>query len=385
MMTLAYFLVVKRKWHEINNPFTWLIVYYLLFAFIQASIAGMKYEQSLIVGIIKTRDQLYYLSFPLFLCVLQSENGVRKFMNILSLMSFLVIALSVANYFGATLFYHRWAEGTELRSGIHRAFVPAMAVIATSFVWQFNKYLHGNKAWGYPLLLSIALYAAIIFRQTRMLIIAGTFMMLLMLFLRKRLIPIVSLMSLFAFLMVVQKLLVGESILFSAVRTTADNVANNTGTWIARVDQMRVDWQVFTDSPWFGSGLSAVRAVAYLKTDSALAAMAHTDDLGYTHWMKFYGISGIIWLVALIFVFYRTYLRTRTGCPQSKKDILQFAMYNFTFILIAYITQNYFMSYSRVLISCLTLALLVRCADSKRRMGARNRQGTPSLHLHAHT
>jgi len=365
MMSLFFFIIKEGGFKKLNNIFSWLILYYILFAFIQAGIAGIKYEQSLIIGLIKTRDQLYYLSFFLYLYIFKDESKIYKFMDMLSVISFVLIGLSLMNYLGPNIFYHRWAEDESIRSGIERAFIPGMAIIVTSFIWQFNKFLNEKKFYSYSAICSLAFFSAIVFRQTRMLIIASTITALLMLFFNKRYKALVASIAIFSLVAIILGFSMQENILISPYETAVEDVSTGTGSWRGRMLQLQTDWREIRKNLWFGSGLSAIRGSVLVKTKKEVSAMSYMSDLGYTHWAKFYGIFGISWLIGFIISFYYKYFRFKKYASKSENQLIKFANYNFVFILIANVTQNYFMHIFRILIVCISIAILTLYSNNK--------------------
>ena len=361
IMVCLFFCILK--YHDLgifNDVFSFLIFYYILFVFIQAAFGSLKYEQPLIVGIIKTRDQLYYLSYFLYVYLLNTDSRINQFMEFLTIISLFLILLSLINYFGPEIFYHRWSkEGVSgLRSGIERAFIPGMGILAVSFVWQFNKTVNLNRLFNIPMLVSILLFGGIIFRQTRMLIISSALTAILMIIAKKK----YKFMLFFLVLVSIGTICIGsqmkENILLSPFKSAVEDVNNGTGTWGARLIQMKVDWISFRQNMLFGSGLSTIRSSVLEKKNPKLAELAYGNDLGYTHWLKYYGITGIIWLIMVIVLFYRRYFKVKKHLSDGETEILGFAQYNFFFIVVATITQNYFFDSFRILITCLSLSIL---------------------------
>lgn len=197
----------------LGNIFTWWVLFYLLMVLALVSFVAVKYSQSFTDSLITGRAQLYYLSFPLFLLALNDLQKVHAFMKALSMLAIGVIILSLINYFGPTLFYHGRADHHEVRSGVVRAYLPAMSVIVLAALWQFWTYLRENRALTGNLIMFLVLYGAIVSRQTRGRFIAVTATLLLMLIMTRRYRLLVAGMAMVLIGMVAQVMLGGESIL----------------------------------------------------------------------------------------------------------------------------------------------------------------------------
>ena len=164
----------RQNLTKLNNLFTWFILAYIMFIFLQVSFANMFYNQSMLSGLIRVRDQFYYGSFILFLLIIDTRQDANRLMNALTVLSIIAIVLFLINYFWFTIFYHQWAKDESLRSGIRRAFIPGIDIILLTGLWHLLKYLINIRATVWSLIFFIISYAVVIFRQTRGRIIALT-------------------------------------------------------------------------------------------------------------------------------------------------------------------------------------------------------------------
>ena len=183
---IVFYIVKDRLIGPLANFFTWYVAFYLLLVLAQAAVASFKYSQPIIDGVIAGREQLYYLSFPLFVLALTDLDKVTVFMKAISALAVVIVVLSVINYLGPTIFVHRAAEGWGERSGVVRAFVPGMAILVIAALWQFWSYLKDNRLFSANLAIFLMIYGGIIFRQTRARLIPVSALLALMMVAKKR-------------------------------------------------------------------------------------------------------------------------------------------------------------------------------------------------------
>lgn len=356
-----YFFLYLKKEHDLsilNNTFTWLIFVYILFVIIQVSIAAMFYDQSLLSGFIRTRDQLYYGSFLLFLLLIDTRENADSLMNLLTILSIILTCLSLVNYFGPTIFHHKWGHGSGIRSGITRAFVPGVSIILFVGLWHLVRYLNDKRATIWSLLFFLLAYAAVIFRQTRGRTIALTITVFLMLFVRKkyRLLAglsfiVISFSALFATTL-------GQNILFNQFGLAYKEYTETSGNWGARVKQAEFAWEIVKQHPFTGSGGLVIRDVPKERPTEEMRWLGYGGDLGYINWIKYFGIPGILWMMFFIATFYKK-LWALLQKPTTDKVMANFAGYMFTYILIAEVTLDSFYRPSGILLLCVALAMLL--------------------------
>lgn len=358
-LSLVYYLTRTSNLGRLSNFFSWYIFSYFLLITIQASIACFIYEQSVLNGIIQARHQFYYLFFPLLLVTLRDEGAFSKFMAILTVFSIILIVLSVINYFGPTIFVGDLALGRGERSGFVRAYVPGLQIIAMTGIWLFNKYLTQNKLVCPLLFIFLFIFSGVVFAQTRGILIPFTFILFLMLVLKKRTKLAVTAVIVFVVFLSTSSLILRRNVPLSLFQQTYTDIRYSEGTVRGRLEQVEQSLAIFKNTMWFGSGAITLRDAS----NSGLAAVAFDSDLGYIHWLKFFGIPGIFLFISMAFVFYRSLLRCLLRSNAS--PLLSFAGFHMTFILIAAVTQNYFTSTRKIPLLCLTWASLVLVRFSK--------------------
>ena len=366
---LVYYLLIRRSAiRSLANFFTWYVVFYLLLVGAQVSIAAFKYEQPIFDGFVAGRNQLYYLSFPLFLMVLSDLDKVKVFMTAISSLALVVVALALVNYFAVTIFFHEQAEGWGYRAGIMRAFVPGMALLVFAALWEFWSYLKGKQLLSAHLVMFLVIYGGVIFRQDRARVIALSLVLVLIMLAKRRYRMLAAATAMVVVTMVVDFALGdGENIFLNAFESVYAELVQGEGTsWAARERQVRDSWDVFINSFVTGSGGLVIRAGAPgIAAYGDLVHVALNWDLGYWVWFKFFGFWGFIYLFAVIIGFYWYVLRC--GKVGDSGHVGQFAAYHFLVMLISMLTLNYVTVSDGIVLMCLTWALVVRAAQSMER------------------
>ena len=324
----------------------------------QVSLAAMLYDQSLLSGLIRTRDQLYYGSFLFFLLLVNRRENADRLMNLLTILSIILICLCLVNYFGPTIFYHKSAEGSGIRSGIIRALVPGVSIILFAGLWHLVRYMNDKKATIWSLLFFLLAYAAVIFRQTRGRIIALTITVFLMLIIKKKYKLLVGLTCIVILVSALFATTLGQNILFNQFGLAHKEYTEKSGNWGARVKQAEFAWEIIKQHPFTGSGGLLIRDVPKERATGEMRWIAAGADLGYINWIKYFGLPGILWMMFFIVIFYK---KLWTLLQKSTTDMVManFAGFMFTYILIAEVTLDSFYRPSGILLLCVTLAMLL--------------------------
>ncbi len=362
MIGVAIIFIRTKNLQIVANMYTILLMLLFLLVAIQASLASFNYGQSIINGLIGLRDYTYYLSFFLFLFLLDDTNKIRKFLDLLSYCALILIVLSIINYaISNPLFYNQWAGGHGVRSGITRAFIPAMDILTVSLLWQYSKWIEKSKDGRYAGLLTGVIYSAHVFRQSRGRLLSVTAVMVGILILKARVKMLLFVIFIGLIAIVVINTYMEENILLSAFTSSAEDVAEGSGTWEPREIMLEQDLETFFKYPWFGGGTASLRQEPGTAFDTAeFESLAAVDDLGYTRWLKSFGLAGVFWLLALCYFFF-TRVRRADRLVQSKdRDIVLLVSSYFAYVLISFITLNHFMLSARFLIVVLCAAILIR-------------------------
>lgn len=361
---LIYYVYRRVDLRPLSNFFTWWVVFYLALIGVQVSLASILYSQSIMDGIITARHQLYYLSFPIFLFALNDLKKVQTFMKMFGVLAIILIVVSLINYSGFTMFYHQRAEGQGVRSGIVRAYLPALSVLVMAALWQFWAYLKDKRLFTADLVMFLIIFGGVVFRQTRGRIIAVSLTIILMLLAKRRYKLLVAGATLLVVGLVGQSLLGEESILLNTFESAYTDVAHGEGTWHDRMLQMQASWDVFVNNFVTGSGGLVIRqGEGGWAGWGDLKDVAFNADLGYWTWLKFFGYPGIVFLIALVLGFYWNVLRC--GNWGERGHLGRFAAYHFTCVLISMVTINYLTKPEGITLLCLTWAVLVRAAQAE--------------------
>ncbi len=349
----------------VRNPFSILIISYLVFVGIQISLGSLYYDQSLIFGLLGARHQFYFLSFFLFLFLLDSPAQIHKFLNILTVVALIAVVLGIINYFGPVILYHKWAEGQRVRSGITRAFIPAMAVVSFAVLWEMNKWIMAPRRKMSSGVQGWLLVGAHVFRQTRMRLFGIVAVIAGMLVLKRKF----GYLLIAAFISISAIIIVGfifeENIILSLFSSAADNLVHKSGSWQGRAIQLQTDIKHFLEHPLIGSGTSTLRVdltSGSVSSPSELEqwSLAYKDDLGYTHWLKSYGIVGMIWLLSYFYLLWHQGRYLMRKANKNLQVIASFTVSYTAFVIGTFITLNHMMFPYGIVLICLLTAIIVR-------------------------
>ncbi|OEU69192.1 MAG: hypothetical protein BA863_00130 [Desulfovibrio sp. S3730MH75] len=365
LIWLGVFLVLilpgKRK--ILWNPISGLIILYILFVCIHISLASLYYGQSLIDGLIGVRHQFYYLSFFMFLVLFDDTKKIVQLLDILVVVSFVLVILAVINHFGPTIFHHKWAEGHGIRSGITRAFIPGMSVISFSLLWAFAKWINSENTKKLSRESTIFLFAAHFFRQTRMRLIGVIMIMTSLLVIKRKWVPLLFLLILSGISFGIIEATMEDNVMVNLFSSVYEDVVEQTGTWKPRLEQLELDLWEFKRHPWLGSGASAIRSVTEqggTRLQVKMAALSYKFDLGYTHWLKSYGMAGIVWLLLFFWFQFSMGLRAQKRCRGDDKTLAMFALSYLGFVIVSFVTLNHLMHPDGIIMVCLSAAVIVR-------------------------
>jgi hypothetical protein len=273
------------------------------------------------------------------------------------------VLLAILNYLGIKLFSHKWAGGHGIRSGIKRAYIPGMSIISFSAIWVFTKWLLDKGKKMKTLGFTLMLLAAIFFRQTRMRIISVTAIISTLLIIKRR-------WKYLLFFLLVSLVAVGvtgitmkENIMISPFTLAYKNITQKSGTWDARLRQLKIDIKEFKRHPWIGSGVAAIRSATSLggtRLQKRMSLLSYKSDLGYAHWLKLYGIVGMIWLVLYFYFQVIMALRAQKALKGADNTLAVFTLSYLGYLAIALITLNHLMMPEHMIMFILNTAIIVR-------------------------
>jgi hypothetical protein len=143
-----------------------------------------------------------------------------------------------------------------------------------------------------------------------------------------------------------------------------ENVTEQTGSAEGRMLQLETDMAVFMEHPFFGSGTVALRADRTNLGMTELAAIARKADLGYSHWLKHYGILGIAWLVWFYLALWTHARRAEKILTKNYRALSAFGFSYLIFFVVSFVTLNHLMFDNSILTVCLVCAVLVRVVQT---------------------
>lgn len=362
----------------LNNPISILIFLYFLFVGVQVALSMLYYRQSLIGGVIGVRDQLYYLSFFLFLLRLDDTDKMIKIMEMLSVVGYILVVLAVVNYFGPTVFYSKFAEGAGIRSGVRRAWVSGMMLLSFVALWQYCRSVV-TETKTKKSVSSVVIFLAIhLFRQTRTRTLTLVFLMGSILILNGKLKYSVFVVFLGALTVGVAQIFMEENIIINTFESAIEDVAEDQGTWGARMDLARSQINEFVEHPLLGSGKTALAGSESFRGGSKIGRVGEVLEkstnvhAGYSSWLLGYGLVGAIWLVCFIWLHFALGVRTYRNAVPEEKALIMFGLSYLGFIITTSVSMNHLQYPVGIIYICLASAIVVRIFhNQKYRAGQR--------------
>ena len=94
-LSLPFILAFNRDRQILWNPISGLILFYRLFIVLQIFLAYANYGQSLFDGLVGIRHQFFYLSFFIFILLLDSTEIIRMLLDILAIIAIILVFLAI--------------------------------------------------------------------------------------------------------------------------------------------------------------------------------------------------------------------------------------------------------------------------------------------------
>lgn len=360
----GWLLFSGAKYEALKHPLSLMVLLYLLLVAVHIALAQFNYDQSLRNGIIAARSQYIYVAFFLYVLVLDTPESIAKLLDYLSVIALVVLLLSVVNYFYPVVF-HNWrsVDWVVERGGIRRAFVPAMPLIGLASVWMMCRWVDADKQrWKYAMMVLILL-AGHFFYQSRGPLFGVLTSILVIIILKRRFAELRYILFTATVAGVVLTFSLPNNLLLTPFSTAVEDVSEGSGTVEGRLVQLESDMQEFMEHPWIGSGLVAIRTSEYEgigKDSQEIALKTRKVDLGYTHWIKMYGLAGIVWLSIVMYLIGRRSLQLFRQSGGLQNTLAMFAFSQFCFTAITGITMAHFLVPEQIIIFTLMAAIVVR-------------------------
>ncbi len=362
LLGLAYRLFLRKDNIDVFlNSISFLLLLYFVLVAIQVPLASINYNQTIMDGILAVRHDFYFLSFFLFLLMFKTLDDFRAVMNVLSWLALLCVALGLINYFGPTILDNGFVGKIRMRGGINQPAFPGMTLITMMCLWNVARWFSSNsglKTINRDRIFSLLFIAVHVFVQARFRMLALVLAIVWPLVLQGN----VKRLAVFGLLgglgTLILQVTMETNILLEIFLSGAQDVADNSGTADDRLVQLEVDLWVFNQYPFIGGGASAIRIHDGLS--ESVMSILRRADMGYTHWLKFYGITGMTWLL-LFFISMQSLIRGGIkGEWQNHLDVILFARMFFAYLLVSFITMNNLMFAHGIITVCMLCAFLVR-------------------------
>lgn len=360
----------------LKNPLTWLILSYLFLIVVHISLARFYYNQPLVQGMVAARGQFIYLSFFLFLILLDTPEQIAKLLDYLAAIAAVVLFLAVVNYFYPVVFHNTQydEEWNVMRSGIKRAYVPGTGLMGLGAVWAWARWVRADANRVMYGMLAVFLIAGHFFQQSRGPIIGLVLAIVLVSYLSRRMKELGYLVVAGATAGIITAAVLPANLLLAPFVTAVEDISQGSGTVKGRLVQLESDIEEFMEHPLIGSGLVVIRMSEYQELGvSDMALKTRKADLGYSHWVKMFGFYGAFWLAALFLYLGLSSLRSVRATAGLENTLALFAAGYFGFVVVTGVTINHFLISERVMLLMLLAAVVVRLS------GWRQNPVTPKL------
>ena len=357
---IVFYFVFSKERKILLNPISILIGFHTLLICIHFWLAQINYNQSFVDSLIAVRHQFYFLSFFLFLFLLYTTENIIQLLNILVIIAIIVVVLSIINYSGIVIFHHKWAEGHGMREGITRAFIPGMGLISFCALWAFSKWTNTIENKKYSMVSSIILITSHFFRQTRMMLFGITGVIFGYLIIEKRWKQLFSIVVVISIAVLTLSIALKTNLITNNFYTAYVNFTEQKGSWESRGKQIKIDLQEFKKHPWIGNGLSAMREHGASWQQIKMRTKTFKADLGYSSWLKFFGLFGIVWLFMFFGFQIVMGLVAKARTKGDEKTLAVFAICFLVYTMGTFITLNHLMYPHEITLVTLNAAIITR-------------------------
>lgn len=358
VISLTLLLIRSRRLGDLFTPIGLFVVAYLLMVLVHVSNASINYDQGVLSGLVRARHQFYYLAYFYFVLVFDTREKIERFLNLLTGVAFLLIVLAVINYFQPVIFHHElYGEGHGERGGVKRAYVAGMDVIGIAFIWQLTNFIYNRNKKFNAGLGAVFLFGGLLFRQTRGRIIAATLVAGWMLIRARRIKILAASFVSVCLIAITLQFILPENVLITSFTSVYSDVSDTEGTWRGRTQQIETSIDTFMEHPLLGSGAVLIRNTDVVLTGEVLA-QAYQSDLGWPHWLKNYGLLGVVWMAGLVITLY---VKKQRVIKNDGDDIIAiFAWYQWLHFLVGMITIGYFFRAHGIAVISLILAIMTQ-------------------------
>ncbi len=378
-LPIAFFRCREKR--ILANSVSMLICFQLLYCVFHIFFVVARFNYSLFNAIVASRSFLYYCSFFVFLLLIDTRKKAVKTLGAMNLLLLLIMALSVVNYAGPTIFYHEWAAGHAERADIKRAFIPGMPVMSMMAIWAIScayTTRHAKLSWNVQ---SLLYTAAHVFRQSRMRLFGVLACLLGMGLYQRKFLMTAAALGLIGATSLGLAEIFSVDILGKNVELTITDISKSSGTYEVRRQFIMESMKEFMESPIIGTGGSAIRPFegAYKgisqREFQKYLILGKQTDIGILNWIKDFGLIGLAWFVVFFMVLFRL-ARHALKNPDEDRRLSLFSAFFLLFVLVTSGTLEHLINSSTIPPVMFISALLVRM-----RLGWRKEEQACPAHL----
>lgn len=348
-----------------SNVFSWLFLALFFLFLIQVPLAAINYDQSLKDALIAVRHQFYYLSFFVFLSYLRTADDVIRFLDALSVVAFILCLLAAVDYFVVDIFRTTVENDySVVRGGIARAQIPAMGLLSLVALWQISRWTYplvGQSRWWTNVLISF-LFLVHLFRQGRVRLFSLVLGAVWLLVLRGKVKGLAVLALLGTTIILVSAQFAQSNLFVNLLTSGVEDAVEVSGTAASRSEMLKADIQAFSEHPYVGGGTIAIR-VDLEDSSADLSELARSADMGYSRWLKHFGIVGVAWLVAFCLAQWVLISRIRGVTTEPVQTLAAFSYTYLIYFLVSSATINHLLFPRVIPLMCLVCVVLVRAYE----------------------
>lgn len=377
IISLIYAIYTKRLKSLASHTFVILILLISILILLNPLLAKINFGQSYFKGLLSYRHWFNYFLFFVFITFLDSDERLKKFLNLLFVMILLIGMLSIVQYLIPTFSIFNYYEdlyldNPKMRLGTNRLIYPVYDLGVLLYCILFSSIFISKKPTRQieKVIIMLSILFLFYITQTRMLLIGILFVSLLGFFSvnhKKILVPtFIIVIVVLLFVNLLYTMISGqyffdtlkESNFFKLIEMSYSELSKIEGNAGLRLDLSSYYWEYFMKYPIFGTGTTLLETPLNVNN-----ICRPTTDVGLFRFIAEFGITGLLWFIALCLVWFKT-MKNLNHILNDDEDfqyyycLVRGLQLYFFYILITFFNFGHFIAPRRILIVVLVLALV---------------------------
>jgi hypothetical protein len=156
---------------------------------------------------------------------------------------------------------------------------------------------------------------------------------------------------------------IGQDIATSLYFQTQEQLENPEDLQLGRMAKLKVDWEEFLEFPFLGNcatvvSLSKESQIFHRQWD--FRNRVDLTDLGYPHWLKSFGLTGVLWLLTVYVLIFIRLWKSLITKDKVCHCLALFCSSYFAFVVMTMLTLNHFMKEEMIILFSLSFAITYR-------------------------